>query len=125
MVDISIRSSPSDAAVELRTAAVALPGTTTDAVLKNIYRGKYLVRVTKPQYRPAMFTLNLVSDGELGVECTLGSRMPPMPESSCRRRLGPWTFKRQAPTLLTRKWARYVVGFFVERSLGSACSSEC
>jgi len=85
-VTLEISSQPTGAMVDLRTAAVRGPESATNATLKNVYRGLYTFRVTKPTYKPAMGTLNLVDDDRPHLDCALALLSDLQSESSCRRR---------------------------------------
>jgi len=72
--------------VELRTAAVRGPQSATNTTLTNVYRGLYRFSVTKPTYKPAIGTLNLVDDDRPHLDCALALSADLQNESSCRRR---------------------------------------
>ena len=85
-VTLSITTVPADADVELRTAAVHGPRSRTNTTLKNVYRGLYKFRITKPLHKPAEGAVNLVDDDREHLDCTLALASDTHAESSCRRR---------------------------------------
>jgi hypothetical protein len=84
-IDITLKTIPSEADVELRTSAVTLPTSRSDTLLKNVYRGHYVVRVTKPKFKPATVILNLIDDSRPTLECLLATDHDEHNQSSCRR----------------------------------------
>jgi len=85
-VTLNIITVPAEAEIDLRTAAVQGPRSRTNTTLSNVYRGLYKFRITKPLYKPADGTVNLVDDNRPHLECALALLDDARNESSCRRR---------------------------------------
>ena len=71
--DLTVTSEPSGAQIELRavSGAVRKLTVTSDAQLRNLWRGVYRVSVEKPGYKPAALDLDLVSQRVTALSCTL------------------------------------------------------
>jgi hypothetical protein len=70
-VDLTVRSNPTEAAVELVSGGGQRLATTSDDELKNVWRGEYTYKYVKSGFSTATGTIDLIRDPRKVLECKL------------------------------------------------------